>query len=101
MKKISLKLILVFAISLFGVANTYAQYVKSIPPAPKTTIPRRPSKYHVWISEEWILNAKKQYIYRPGFWSYPPSPKDVYKPGRWVKSAKGYTRVLGGWVTRK
>jgi hypothetical protein len=98
MKKVTLKMILVFAISLFDVTSTYAQYVKTIPHRPqKVKASKRLSKYMVWVPEDWIFDGKS-YTYRPGYWGFPPAPKAVYKQGRWVKSAKGYSRVPGNWV---
>jgi len=100
MKKINKTLILVFAISLFGVAGTYAQYVKTIPVRPKTTPSKRLSKYQVWVPEDWTFDGKN-YVYRAGYWGFPPATKAVYKPGRWVKSARGYSHIPGNWVLQR
>jgi len=98
MKTISKVLILGFAVSLFAVTNSYGQYVKAIPTAPKNTVkPTRTSKFEVWVPEDWGFDGIKSYVFRPGYWAFPPTPKSVYIPGKWEKSAKGYIRVPGYW----
>ena len=85
------------AFLLFIVTDSKAQiYVSKIPVAPKYTIPRKPSKYFVWISDEWIPTLKK-YIYEKGHWSYPPTDNAVWVNGFWRKEDKGYVRVNGHW----
>jgi len=103
MKTINKFLILLFAISLSAVTNSRAQLfssplvVRAIPAAPKGMKKvDRPNKYAVWIPEEWGI-AENRYIYRAGYWSYPPTPKSVYIPGYWHKASKGYYRVPGYW----
>ncbi len=101
MKKIKKILILIFAISLFGVVNTYAQAHLKVPPAPsKKKIPPRPNKYEVWVPEEWqFINNK--YYHLDGYWTFPPTSKSHYVKGYWKKSKAGYERIPGYWATSK
>jgi hypothetical protein len=100
MKKIEKTLILTFAVSLFAVTNSDAQVYLKVPPPASKTINKaaRTSKYEVWVPEDWVLSEyNKKYLYRPGFWAFPPTPKSVYIPGYWQKTPKGYTRMPGYW----
>ena len=98
MKRINKFLILVFAILLFGVANSYAQvYLKKVPPPVQKKIPPRSSKYEIWVPEDWVLVGTK-YVHRDGYWEFPPTPKSHYVKGYWKKSAAGYERIPGYWL---
>src|SRR4051812_9539227 len=97
MKSLRKVLMLLTAILLFAVADSKAQvYVSTIPVAPKYTQPKKPSKFHVWVTDEWMA-AKKKYEYIKGHWAYPPTDKAVWVDGSWRKDAKGYVRVNGHW----
>jgi len=97
MKKGSKFLILLLAISLFVIADSKAQiYVSKIPVVPKYTLPKKISKFYVWVSDEW-MPAKKKYLFVQGHWAYPPTDSAVWISGLWRKEAKGYVRVQGHW----
>ena len=97
MKKINKTLILAFAILLFAIADSKAQvYASKIPVAPKYKQPKKPSKYHVWVSDDWLA-GKKKYLYVQGHWAYPPTETSKWVDGFWRKEAKGYVRVNGHW----
>jgi hypothetical protein len=94
-------LTLVFAVMVLAVTNSNAQvYLKVPPTAPKSIKkPARDSKYEVWVSEDWDLIYNNKYVYRAGYWAFPPTLKSVYIPGYWKKTPKGYSRVSGYWET--
>jgi len=98
MKNTGKFLILVLAISLFAVANSKAQVYVHTPPVAVEKGPKgtRPTKYMVWVPEEWAPVGNK-YIYRAGYWDMPPTPKSVYVPGHWEKTPQGYIRRPGYW----
>jgi hypothetical protein len=97
MKKIGKFLILVFAVSVFTIVSCRAQvYVKTIPTGSQTPRPKSDSRYEVWIPEDWIA-VNDKYVYRGGYWAFPPTPKSVYVAGSWKKTPKGYYRVQGYW----
>jgi len=98
MKKIGKFLILVLAVSLFAATSSKAQVYVPTPPAAVQKGPSgtRPNKYMVWVPEEWAPAGDK-YIYRAGYWAFPPTPKSVYVPGHWEKTPKGYIRRPGYW----
>ncbi|GAB2984505.1 hypothetical protein GCM10027049_22940 [Mucilaginibacter puniceus] len=97
MKKGSKFLILLFAVSLFVIADCKAQvYVSKIPVVPKYKLPKKLSKHYVWVTDEWMA-GKKKYIYVQGHWAYPPTETSTWVDGFWRKTAKGYIRVNGHW----
>ncbi len=100
MKKINKFLVLVFSVSLLAIADSKAQLVVSkIPVTPKTKQFAKPTKYHVWISEEWAPGVKS-YVYVPGYWGMAPTTGSTWKKGYWNKTPKGYSWVIGYWETK-
>jgi hypothetical protein len=99
MKAIGKFLVLLFAVSLFAVTCSDAQvYLKTPPTSPANAKkPPQPNKFEVWVPEDWALVENKRYLYREGYWAFPPTAKSVYIPGRWEKMPQGYYRIPGYW----
>jgi len=106
MKKISRILFLLMAVSLFTVSQSNAQiaagvYVHVRPPRPHGVVvvrPPRPSRAHVWVSEEWTP-AGGTYVYHRGYWAVPPRPRAIWVPGHWRHTwHRGYIWIPGHWA---
>ena len=96
MKSLRKTLILSTAFLLFAITGIKAQYVSKIPVVPKYVKPKQPTKYFVWVTDDW-LPGKKKHIYVKGHWAYPPTKTSTWVDGFWRKEAKGYVRVNGHW----
>ena len=100
MRKINKFLILLLSVSLFAVAGSTAQVVVSkIPVAPRVRQFARPTKYHLWVSDEWRPMGDK-YVFAQGYWGIPPTDFSVWKKGYWNKVPKGYVFINGYWETK-
>jgi hypothetical protein len=101
MRRINKFLVLVLSVSLLAIADANAQLIVSKIPLPPNNIKQfaKPTKYHVWVSEEWVPGGKT-YVYIPGRWGMAPVTGSTWKKGYWKKTPKGYSWVFGYWETK-
>lgn len=95
-------LIFLLSVSLLNIADSKAQSVSQLVvtkiPASPQKVKRfaKPTKYHIWVTDEWAV-GNKQYVFTPGHWGIPPTNNTVWIPGSWRKQPKGYVWVTGYW----
>jgi outer membrane lipoprotein SlyB len=68
---------------------------ESPPPAPADTVVVAPGPDYVWIDGEWIWNGR--WVWRAGYWSYPPYPHAIWIRGYWHRGPYGWRRAPGHW----
>ncbi len=61
--------------------------------------PPRPSRAHVWVSDEWTPNSNRGYDHHDGYWAQPQQPRQAYYKGHWRRapSGGGYVWMAGHW----
>jgi outer membrane lipoprotein SlyB len=65
------------------------------PPAPVDTIVAAPGPDYVWIGGDWIWNGG--WVWRAGYWGYPPHPHAIWVRGAWWHDHHGWHRTPGHW----
>jgi hypothetical protein len=102
MKKIILKIIMMFAIamSFYGTADAQQFTVKVRPHHPVVKVrPPAPSRFHVWVSGEWTWNNGR-YDYHDGYWERPGRGYSRWVDGYWKHTRRGWYWVPGHWSRR-
>jgi|GEM_PF-3102446 len=73
------------------------------PPAPRAETPTddRPSPDAQWVAGYWSWDpARNDFTWIAGAWRVPPKGT-IWVNGRWVRDARGWTRVPGFWSARQ
>jgi len=98
MKKLSRILILLSVVSLFAIADSYAQdvVVRVRPRHVFVARPHRPSGAHIWVGEEWAPE-RGTYVYHSGHWVVPAHPGAIWVSGHWRHSFRGWIWIPGHW----
>jgi outer membrane lipoprotein SlyB len=65
------------------------------PPPPAETMVVAPGPGYVWVGGEWVWNS--QWVWRTGYWSYPPYPHAVWVGSYWGRGPYGWYRRPGHW----
>jgi outer membrane lipoprotein SlyB len=65
------------------------------PPAPVETMVVAPGPDYIWIGGEWIWNGG--WVWRAGYWGYPPRPGVIWVGGSWSRGPGGWHREPGHW----
>jgi len=55
-----------------------------------------PSKWHVWMPNEWQWRQGR-YVSVPGYWMRPPNKNMRYVPGYWNRTREGWVWRQGHW----
>ncbi len=98
MKKIS-KILFVLMFIAFGASNSFAQIVVRVRPARPAVVvarPPAPSRFHVWVDEDWVPQGGT-YAWHGGYWAAPPHPGARYIPGHWRDTRRGAIWIQGHW----
>jgi outer membrane lipoprotein SlyB len=70
--------------------------VAQAPPPPLVqTVVVSPGPGYAWIGGEWIWNGS--WVWRAGYWAYPPYPHAVWVPGDWHRGPHGWYCRTGHW----
>ena len=99
MKKIIKGLLFVLAVTVFTVSESKAQEIVVHAQMHRTGVfvrPARPSRDHVWVSEEWSPGGGT-YVHHDGYWAVPPHPGAVWVAGHWRHRPRGYVWIGGHW----
>ena len=68
------------------------------PPVQAEVVVVRPSLAHVWVGGHSAWRApRRAYVWLPGRWVVPASPRLVWVPGRWERHPRGHVWVEGHW----
>ncbi|MEI9958849.1 MAG: hypothetical protein WDM90_21630 [Ferruginibacter sp.] len=96
MKKIFVKMMMMFAIAISFSAVADAQFVIKVRPhAPVVHVrPAAPSPRHVWVSGDYVWR-NGNYFYQEGYWAAPPRGRRVWVDGHW-NHRRGVTNGLKG-----
>ena len=65
------------------------------PPPPVETVVLAPGPGYVWIGGDWVWNGR--WVWRAGYWAYPPYPHAVWVGGYWGRGPQGWYRRSGHW----
>ena len=65
------------------------------PPPPAETVVLAPGPGYVWIGGDWVWNGR--WVWRAGYWAYPPYPHAVWVGGYWGRGPHGWHRSPGHW----
>ena len=65
------------------------------PPPPVETVVLAPGPGYVWIGGDWVWNSR--WVWRAGYWAYPPYPHAVWVGGYWGRGPHGWYRSSGHW----
>jgi len=65
------------------------------PPQPVQTVVVAPGPGYVWVGGEWVWNGR--WVWRAGYWAYPPYPRAVWIGGYWARGPHGWYRRPGYW----
>jgi outer membrane lipoprotein SlyB len=65
------------------------------PPVPVETMVVAPGPDYIWIGGEWIWNGG--WVWRAGYWGYPPRPGVIWVGGSWSRGPGGWHREPGHW----
>lgn len=76
-------------------AETTTVVAQAPPPPPPQSVLLAPGPGYVWISGEWIWNGR--WVWRAGYWCYPPYPRAVWVRGYWARGPHGWYRRGGYW----
>ena len=87
----------ILALCLFSVIfNSCApSYVVARPVAPVYVRPAAPSRYHVWVNDDWVYRGGR-YEYRHGYWAQPRSNRQ-WVEGNWQARSGRYYWTPGRW----
>jgi len=70
--------------------------VSQAPPPPLAqTVVGTPGPGYVWIGGEWVWNGS--WLWRAGYWAYPPYPRAVWVPAYWHRGPHGWYCRPGHW----
>jgi len=70
--------------------------VPQAPPPPLAqTVVVAPGPGYVWIRGEWVWNGT--WLWRAGYWAYPPYPRAVWVPPYWHRGPHGWYCRPGHW----
>ena len=73
-------------------------YVKIKPKEPKFKKVPMPGRNYVYVREDWRWNeATNTWDWYGNRWVETPAPRQVWIPGRWVKSGDGWVWAEGYW----
>ncbi len=65
------------------------------PPPPSETVVVAPGPGYSWVGGEWVWNGR--WVWRAGYWAYPPYPHAVWVGGYWGRGPYGWYRRPGHW----
>jgi len=65
------------------------------PPPPAQTVVVAPGPGYVWIGGEWVWDGR--WVWRAGYWAYPPYPHAVWVGGYWGRGSYGWYWRRGHW----
>jgi outer membrane lipoprotein SlyB len=65
------------------------------PPPPVETVVLAPGPGYVWVGGDWVWNGR--WVWRAGYWAYPPYPRAVWVGGYWGRGPHGWYRREGHW----
>lgn len=65
------------------------------PPPPAETVVVAPGPGYVWVGGEWVWNGG--WVWRTGYWAYPPYPRAVWVGGYWGRGPYGWYWRRGHW----
>ena len=65
------------------------------PPPPVETVVLAPGPGYVWIGGDWVWSGR--WVWRAGYWAYPPYPHAVWVGGYWGRGPHGWHRSPGHW----
>ena len=65
------------------------------PPPPVERVVLAPGPGYVWIGGDWVWNGR--WVWRAGYWAYPPYPHAVWVGGYWGRGPHGWHRSPGHW----
>jgi hypothetical protein len=95
--KITMLLALFMAIAVAGSSQIVVKIRPSAPPPARGFHrPPPPSRGHVWVEGEWVVQGGR-YVQRPGYWM---APRRGYRwqAGQWVARRGGWVWIPGRWV---
>jgi hypothetical protein len=69
--------------------------VQAPPPPLAQTVVVAPGPGYVWIGGEWIWSGS--WVWRAGYWAYPPYPHAVWVPAYWHRGPHGWNCRPGHW----
>lgn len=104
MKNVLMLIVLTFGMIMFqgSFSTIEAQSVRTVvkiqPQARVAHKPRRPSRNHIWIPNEWRWNGRT-YVLVAGHWAKPRRGM-IWKSGRWKRVNGGYIWIAGRWIRR-
>ena len=100
MKKIMKLSMLMMAVSLLTLSNSQAQEIvvrtRMHRTGPVFVRPARPSRHHVWVTEEWTPGGRT-YVHHAGYWAVAPHARAVWIGGHWRLRHHGYVWIAGHW----
>lgn len=65
------------------------------PPVPVEPVIVAPGPGYVWVGGEWVWNGR--WVWRTGYWSYPPRPHTIWISGSWGHGPHGWHHYPGHW----
>ena len=74
---------------------TSAVVTEAPPPPPVETVVVAPGPGYIWIGGEWVWNG--HWVWRAGYWAYPPYPHAVWVGGYWGRGSYGWYWRRGHW----
>lgn len=74
--------------------------VRYKPEAPWMRPSPPPSKWHVWMPNEWQWRHGR-YVSVPGYWMRPPNKNMRYVPGYWNRTRAGWVWRPGHWTNTR
>jgi outer membrane lipoprotein SlyB len=70
--------------------------VAQAPPPPLAqTVVVAPGPGYIWVGGEWFWNSG--WVWRAGYWAYPPYPRAVWVPAYWHRGPHGWYCRPGHW----
>ena len=75
--------------------QTTAEVTEAPPPPPAETVVVAPGPGYVWVGGEWVWNGG--WVWRTGYWAYPPYPHAVWLGGYWGRGPYGWYWRRGHW----
>ncbi len=77
-------------------ADQTTTVVEEPPPPPLVeTVTLAPGPGYVWIGGDWVWSGR--WVWRAGYWGYPPYPHAVWVGGYWGRGPHGWGRRPGHW----
>ncbi|MGA9778225.1 MAG: YXWGXW repeat-containing protein [Limisphaerales bacterium] len=75
--------------------QTTTDVTEAPPPPPAETVVVAPGPGYVWVGGEWAWNGR--WVWRAGYWAYPPYPRAVWVGGYWGRGPYGWYWRRGHW----